>query len=126
MKITFDKISTEPCHSLSKKETKDILDNVPDDWIKGFDSIRFCSAIFGTPKFYGKRPVEVNHWRLNIHSRGLSKKKIIKAILLELAQRNCGDVLLREVSHNSMTKNQFKKLNKLIKPIYEKLVSELN
>ncbi len=125
MKITFDRVTKEPLHSLSKKEIKVIFDNIPEKWIDGFSSVRFCAAIHATPKFYGKRPVEINHSRLNIHSRGINKQQIIKEILRELAQENSGEAGLREISHNSMTKNQMKRLDQLVKPYTDKIVSTL-
>jgi len=49
MKINFDKVTKEPSHSLSKKELKTIFDNIPGEWIDGFDS--FLISSFGDSAF---------------------------------------------------------------------------
>jgi hypothetical protein len=116
MKIITEKTSSEPYHSITKKDLKAIIEIVPDDWIGVAHIFSISSQLFENSGW--DRPVIQNNTTLKILSRGINRNEIIKELLIELAIR---PTKTYPPKGHSLTKSQRKKLEELIMPYYNKL-----
>ncbi len=123
MKIIIEKVTNEPPHSLTKIDIQTLLMEIPEEWNKGYKTIILSNAIYPKSDFnyYNNRPVDLNNSKLIIHSRGLIKSGVIKEILIELCQRNSGDMNLKEGRRNSMSKNQRHLLEQKVEPVFKRV-----
>lgn len=119
MKILIDKVTSEPNHSLSKKDIDLVLKNIPNEWIGSANIFRLASQLFEKSKW--PRSVIYNAPSYIIMSRGIDRKVVIKEFLIELAiSSTIGDSLHAHTLNN----NQVKKLEEVIEPFYLKIISE--
>ena len=114
MKIISAKLNKEPFHSLSKKDIKRIFSLVPEEWKTAIDQVVMSSELFENSRF--DRPVihsSVNR-RLNVLSRGLTKRRMVKEVLRELAL-NGGVAQSGFVNH--VCKAELVKLDEAVEPL---------
>jgi hypothetical protein len=119
MKIVVAKLNKEPHHSLTAKDVKRIFSIVPDDWKSQITQVVLGAELFSNSRF--DRPVihsSVSS-RLNVLSRGLTKKRIVKEVLRELA-------LIGGVAEsgfvNHVPKAELVKLDRVIEPYINKFL----
>lgn len=116
MKIITEKINNKPEHSITKKDVKEIIEIVPDDWIGIAHVFSISSQLFENSNW--DRPVILNNTTFKILSRGIEKNVIIKELLIELS---INPTKTYPPKGHSLTKSQWKKLEGLIMPYYKKL-----
>jgi hypothetical protein len=122
MKIIIDKVSSEPTHSVSKKDIETVIRHIPSDWIGIKNIFKISSQLSINSQW--DRPVIENGVTFIIMSRGFSRDFIIKELLIELATRPTGiDYSIR--AHH-INKSHRKKLEECIQPLYEKVIAELD
>ena len=117
MKIVVAKLNKEPYHSLTAKDIKRIFRIVPEDWKSLINQVVLGAEMFANSRF--DRPVlhsSVNS-RLNVLSRGLTKERMVKEVLRELAL-NGG--LAQSGFVNHVQKGELVKLDRAIEPYIDK------
>jgi hypothetical protein len=82
MKISVEKINSEPKHSVSKKDIQNVLSKIPFDYSETVIEFKISAQLFSNSKW--NRPVIFNNTTFNILSRGLSKREIISELLIEI------------------------------------------
>lgn len=82
MKITVEKINSEPKHSISKGDIQNVLSKIPFDYSETVIEFKISAQMFSNSKW--DRPVIFNNTTFNILSRGLSKRAIISELLIEI------------------------------------------
>jgi hypothetical protein len=117
MEIITEKISSEPNHSVSKKDIKLVLEIVPDDWVGVAHVFNISAQLFEKTKW--DRPVIQNTPTFKIHSRGIEKLEIIKELLIDMAISPMGS---QSGYAHSLTKVQRKKIEEFINPYYQKFI----
>lgn len=113
MKIVVAKLNKEPYHSLTAKDIKRIFKLVPDNWKSLVTQVVLGAELFSNSRF--DRPVihsSVSS-RLNVLSRGLSKERMVKEVLRELAL-NGGEAQSGFVNH--VPKTELVKLDLVVEP----------
>lgn len=113
MKIISAKLNIEPFHSLNKKDIKRILSLVPEEWKMAIDQVVLSSELFENSRF--DRPVihsSISR-RLNVLSRGLTKRRMVKEVLRELALN--GSVAQSGFA-NHVCKAELAKLDETVEP----------
>lgn len=120
MNVIFDKISNEPTHALTLTEVKVLHKILNSDLNFRAKTYRFCSELPEKSRF--DRPVHYDSIsrKLNVCSRGLSKEKVIREILVEAIQQSNGN--LRAPSFNSLSVAQRKLAEELVNPLYAKYI----
>ncbi|WP_462178684.1 hypothetical protein [Pseudoalteromonas gelatinilytica] len=114
MKIVSAKLNIEPFHSLNKKDIKRILSLVPEEWKMAIDQVVLSSELFENSRF--DRPVihsSISR-RLNVLSRGLTKRRMVKEVLRELALN--GGVAQSGFA-NHVCKAELAKLDETVEPL---------
>ena len=122
MKIIKEIITSEPDHSVSRKDIETVLKHIPKDWLGIANNFKISSQLFSTSKW--DRPVIENNTTFVIMSRGFERKYIIKELLIELATYPSGIGYSMKAHH--INKEDRNKLEKLIQPFYEAIINELN
>ena len=113
MKIVVAKLNKEPYHSLTAKDIKQLFSLVPQEWKFLITQVVLGAEMFSNSRF--DRPVihsSVSS-RLNVLSRGLSKERMVKEVLRELAL-NGGEAQSGFVNH--VPKTELVKLDRVIAP----------
>lgn len=118
MKIIIEKVTSEPYHSITKKDVETVIDIVPDDWVGVAHVFSITAQRFENSGW--DRPVIENNTTFNIMSRGMDRNVMIKELLIEMAIRPA-----KIYSHkgHALTKAQRKMLEELIKPYYDTLIT---
>ena len=113
MKIISAKLNIEPFHSPNKKDIKRILSLVPEEWKMAIDQVVLSSELFENSRF--DRPVIHSSisLRLNVLSRGLTKRRMVKEVLRELALN--GGVAQSGFA-NQVCKAELAKLDETVEP----------
>lgn len=117
MKIVVARLNKEPYHSLTAKDIKRIFSFVPEDWKLLITQVVLGAEMFANSRF--DRPVihsSVSS-RLNVLSRGLSKERMVKEVLRELAL-NGGVAQSGLVNH--VSKAELVKLDRVIAPYIDR------
>ena len=122
MKIIIDKVTSEPNHSVSKKDIETVIRNVPSEWIGIGNVFKISSQLSINSKW--DRPVIANGIIFLIMSRGFSRDFIIKELLITLATRPTGIDYSMRAHH--INKGNRKKLEEFIQPLLEKVIAELD
>lgn len=104
MKILIEKINSKPGHSISNQEVRDVIDIVPDDWIRVGHTFSISAQLFENSGW--DRPVIQNNTTFRILSRGLDRKLILRELLIELAIKPTGNY---PAYRHQLTKYQRKK-----------------
>jgi hypothetical protein len=116
MKFIIDKIDDGARHSVSKQDIMAILAAVPSEWTEGVVRVRLANG--------GRTPLRV--WlaggEMTILSRGRARELIVDEILIQLAKNALG--LQRGLGH--LTKDDRKKLTKMIEPVRPVVWSQLD
>jgi len=113
MKVISAKLNIEPFHSLNKKDIKRIFSLVPEEWKMAIDQVVLSSELFENSRF--DRPVihsSISR-RLNVLSRGLTKRRMVKEVLRELALN--GGVAQSGFA-NHLCKAELVKLDETVEP----------
>jgi len=117
VKIVVARLNKEPYHSLTAKDIKRIFSFVPEDWKLLITQVVLGAEMFANSRF--DRPVihsSVSS-RLNVLSRGLSKERMVKEVLRELAL-NGGVAQSGLVNH--VSKAELVKLDRVIAPYIDR------
>ncbi len=117
MKIVVAKLNKEPYHSLTAEDIKRIFSLVPEDWKSLITKVVLGAEMFSNSRF--DRPVihsSVSS-RLNVLSRGLSKERMVKEVLRELAL-NGGVAQSGFVNH--VPKAELVKLDRVVEPYIDR------
>jgi hypothetical protein len=118
MKIVIDKISSDPTHSVSKKDIETVIKHIPKDWYGIKTIFKISSQLYKNSNW--DRPVIENGITYLIMSRGFDRDYIIKELLIEIAANNTDiSYPLRDRHINKLSR---KKLDEIIQPIYNKIV----
>ena len=118
MKIVIDKVTSEPGHSLTKKDIKLVLKHIPKEWIGSANIFRLTSQMFEKSKW--PRSVIYNAPTYIIMSRGIDRNVVIKEFLIELA---ITPTIGSSRSAHSLDKEQIKKIEEVIEPLYLKITT---
>jgi protein subunit release factor A len=116
MKIRADKIDNGPQHGLSRQDVRLILATVPPKWIEGLVEVRLASS--PGPRAYLFR----GEGRLTIYSRYATKRQVLTEILSALAAPSLN---ITNVVARSPSKPEQHRIDVFIRPILEKLLTEL-
>jgi hypothetical protein len=122
MKIIIDKVTSEPNHSVSKKDIETVIRHVPSEWIGIKNVFKICSQLSINSQW--DRPVIENGITFMIMSRGFSRDFIIKELLIELATRPTGIAYSMRSHH--INKGDRKNLEEFIQPLFEKVIADLD
>ena len=122
MKIIKEIITSEPDHSVSRKDIETVLKHIPKDWLGIANKFKISSQLFSNSKW--DRPVIENNTTFVIMSRGFERNYIIKELLIELATDPSG--IGYSIKAHHINKEDRNKLEKFIQPFYEAIINELN
>jgi len=122
MKIIIDKVTSEPNHSVSKKDIETVIRHIPSEWIGIKNVFKISSQLSINSQW--DRPVIENGITFMIMSRGFSRDFIIKELLIELATRPTGIAYSMRAHH--INKGDRKKLEEFVQPFFEKTIAELD
>jgi len=122
MKIIIDKVTSEPNHSVSKKDIETVIRHIPSEWIGIKNVFKISSQLSINSQW--DRPVIENGVTFIIMSRGFSRNFIIKELLTELATRPTAIAYSMRAHH--INKGDRKKLEEFIQPLFEKVIAELD
>lgn len=121
MKVIEDKVTVYPPHSLCKADIPVILSSLPTEWTAGIQTVRLSSA-------QGVHPTVIALFHptdgsLLIKSRGLTKERVLRALLTELAGNAVG-VVFRPGRH--LPKRDESRIERLIAPLVEVILPQLS
>ena len=122
MKIIIDKITSEPNHSVSKKDIETVIRHIPSEWLGIKNVFKISSQLLINSQW--DRPIIENGITFIIMSRGFSRDFIIKELLIELAKWPTG--IVHSIRAHHINKGDRKKLEEFIQPLFEKIIAELN
>ncbi len=113
MKIIFDKLDNPPRHALNRQEAKMLFGLIAKEWKLKLSAVYFKATLPYNSRF--ERPVIYSSLgeRLNVCSRGLSRKQACQEILRELAIRAL-HIQIRMVHRLSHT--ELKRVDEIIAP----------
>jgi len=121
MKIIQEKITSEPNHSVSRKDIDTVIKHIPNNWLGVKNNFKIASQLFSSSKW--DRPVIKNNTTFIIMSRGYERNFIIKELLIELAADPSG--IGYSIMAHHINKEDRKKLESMIQPFYEAIVKDL-
>ncbi len=122
MKIIIEKVTSEPNHSVSKKDIETVIRHIPSEWIGIKNVFKISSQLSINSQW--DRPVIENGVTFMIMSRGFSRDFIIKELLIELATRPTG--ITYSMRAHRINKCDRKKLEEFVQPLFEKVIAELD
>jgi hypothetical protein len=122
VKITIDKITSEPKHSISKHDIQIVLSKIPFDYQETIVNFKISAQLFENSKW--DRPVIYNNTTFNILSRGITRKEIIKELLVEIfLQKNISAFPTYGHQLNSV---QRKKMEEIIHPYLNEIIQQID
>lgn len=121
MKVIEDKVTVYPPHSLCKADIPVILSSLPGEWTAGIQTVRLSSS-------YGENPTVIAFFHppdgsLLIKSRGFTKKRVLHAMLTELAAHAVGVVFRTD---RRPQKRDQSRIERLVAPLAEELLPQLS
>lgn len=113
MRINVDPTLTVPAHALSDAQILRVLSVVPIEWRGPIKSVRLSNAFRSGP---AAKYSFVSH-RLTVHSRGRTKRDVIRDILMELLLHY---TMTHPTPLSRLAESQRKRLNREVEPLLEK------
>ena len=120
MKVIEDKVTVYPPHAICKADIPIILSALPAEWTAGIRSVRLSSS-------HGENPTVIAFFfppdgTLMIKSRGISKEKVLRALLTELAGHALG-VAFR--TYRRLQKRDESRVERVVAPLVEEILPQL-
>lgn len=122
MKITTDKITSEPKHSISKHDLQIVLSKIPFDYQETIVNFKISAQLFENSQW--DRPVIYNNTTFNILSRGIIREAIIKELLVEIFLQN--NISAYPTYGHKLNNVQRKKLEEIIDPYLNEIIQQID
>jgi len=121
MKIIEDKVTVYPPHALCKADIPVIFSALPEEWTAGVHTVRLSAAQKENPTVIAFfHPPDGS---LLIRSRGLSKERVLRALLTELAGHALG---LTFRSYRRLQKRDEPRVQRIIATLAEDILPQLS
>lgn len=117
MKIVADKIDELPKHAITRDDVRKILSTVPSAWTEDVKVVRLCSSHGQNPTIIAS--LNLSEGMLLIKSRGLSKERVLRAVLTELAGHSLGLVFL---AARRLQKRDESRVERLVAPLVQEIL----
>lgn len=121
MKIIEDKVTVYPPHSICKADLRVIFSALPPEWTTRVQPVRLSAAIRENPTVIAFfHPLDGS---LLVKSRGLTKERVLRGILTELAGHSFG---VKFRSYRRLQKRDESRIEAAIAPLVEEILPQLS
>jgi hypothetical protein len=121
MKVIEDNVTVYPPHAICKADIPVIFSSVPPEWTTGVQTVRLCAAHKENPTVIAF--FHPSDGSLLVKSRGLSKERVLRALLTELAGHALG---LTFRSYRRLQKRDESRVKRVIAPLVEEILPQLS
>jgi hypothetical protein len=121
MKIIEDKVTVYPPHSICKADIPVILSVLPTEWTTGIQTVRLSAALKENPTIVAS--FHPSDGSLLVKSRGLSKDRVLRGILTELAGIALG---VKFLGHRRLQKRDESRVQAAVEPLVDQILPQLS